>query len=83
MGRRQVKLRRSDLNAITLNSYTGQLVDVVCTDQSTVHGRLVEVRSSGIMLEAVNAQWYNRSSHRQDIDFSHVQYIYINILSAY
>jgi hypothetical protein len=64
MGQRQLRLRAQEINAEQLQSYLGREVDVYLSTGSSHHGILRQCNAEALLLEDLNAMWYNRRKHQ-------------------
>lgn len=82
MGKRPIRILPNDL-ALESSKHIGQHVQVVAIDGRTHAGKLIECKSEAVVIEDSNANWTNRKSHRHLLPFKEIQYIVVDIVSAW
>ena len=76
MGKRLKRLRQRDLNPAALHAWTGTLVDVVLTDGSALHGKLIGCVDGALTVEdALHALEWRDGRHRHVLTFDRIEEI--------
>lgn len=83
MGNRPQRIFAEQLSREAILSLQGRLVEVVLQTGVTFTGWLQEVRPDGLVLQDLNARWYNRGNHLHRLAFSEVQELVVLQTTGY
>lgn len=83
MGVRILRLSKADITTQGLQPYSGMVVDVVCSNGQTHHGRLIQADNEQLLLADVNATWYNRKQHQHAVPLANIATICVSQHAPY
>jgi hypothetical protein len=71
-GRRQHRVNTFSPRHTDLKAFVGQTVQLTLPDGRQQHVRLLSIGAEFVIVQSVNARWYNRRRHTQQIPLAHI-----------